>query len=180
MSSQISHLQPRFHQYKTGFTIIEVALVLAIAAVIFAVVFLAVPAVQRAQRDQLRRKQVDSFLIEFQTYSANNYRKIGVTYGEVWRKELIASFQANYADLIRANDLKIVFESGEGGIPGLGPSGQDDYVPDYAYDTLYFEDGGKCGEHGAILNDDSRGRKNLVMAMMMEQGGGNAYCRDTY
>ncbi|MCL2280992.1 hypothetical protein FWC31_03915 [Candidatus Saccharibacteria bacterium] len=41
-----------------GFTIIEVALVLAVAALIFLVVFLAVPALQRNQRDDARKRDV--------------------------------------------------------------------------------------------------------------------------
>ena len=36
---------------KKGFTIIEVVLVLAIAGLIFAMVFIALPALQRSQRD---------------------------------------------------------------------------------------------------------------------------------
>ncbi|PLS80866.1 hypothetical protein CYG49_03830, partial [Candidatus Saccharibacteria bacterium] len=43
---------------QSGFTIIEVVLVLAIAALIFLIVFLAVPALQRGQRDTQRRSDV--------------------------------------------------------------------------------------------------------------------------
>ncbi|MDO4271420.1 MAG: type II secretion system protein [Candidatus Saccharibacteria bacterium] len=42
--------------YQRGFTIIEVALVLAIGALIFLVVFLAVPALQRNQRNDARKR----------------------------------------------------------------------------------------------------------------------------
>ena len=45
-------------QLELGFTIIEVALVLAIAGLIFLVVFLALPALQRSQRDTARRQDV--------------------------------------------------------------------------------------------------------------------------
>ncbi len=38
-----------------GFTIIEVVLVLAIAGLIFLMVFIALPALQRAQRDSQRK-----------------------------------------------------------------------------------------------------------------------------
>ena len=40
---------------KSGFTVIEVALVLAIAGMIFLMVFIALPALQRSQRDTSRR-----------------------------------------------------------------------------------------------------------------------------
>ena len=39
-----------------GFTIIEVVLVLAIAGLIFLMVFIALPTLQRSQRDTQRRK----------------------------------------------------------------------------------------------------------------------------
>jgi hypothetical protein cdiviTM7_02704 len=43
---------------KKGFTIIEVVLVLAIAGLIFLMVFLALPALQRSQRDAQRKQDV--------------------------------------------------------------------------------------------------------------------------
>ena len=52
---------------KKGFTIIEVVLVLAIAGLIFLMVFLALPALQRSQRDTQRRDD----LARFQTSIAN-------------------------------------------------------------------------------------------------------------
>ena len=56
--------------YKQGFTIIEVVLVLAIAGLIFLMVFVALPALQRSQRDTARRNdmsRVDTSLIQYQT-----------------------------------------------------------------------------------------------------------------
>lgn len=46
-----------------GFTIIEVVLVLAIAGLIFLMVFIALPALQRSQRDTQRRDDVARFII---------------------------------------------------------------------------------------------------------------------
>ena len=43
---------------KKGFTIIEVVLVLAIAGLIFLMVFLALPALQRSQRNQQYKNNV--------------------------------------------------------------------------------------------------------------------------
>ena len=57
-------------QQKTGFTIIEVVLVLAIAGLIFLMVFVALPALQRSQRDTQRRNdmsRVDTSLVQYQT-----------------------------------------------------------------------------------------------------------------
>lgn len=55
-----------------GFTIIEVVLVLAIAGLIFLLVFLAVPALQRSQRDTQRRQDASRFISQIQAYQSNN------------------------------------------------------------------------------------------------------------
>ena len=59
---------------KQGFTIIEVVLVLAIAGLIFLMVFVALPALQRSQRDTQRRNdmsRVDTSLTQYQTNHSN-------------------------------------------------------------------------------------------------------------
>ena len=55
----------------SGFTIIEVALVLAIAGLIFLVVFLALPALQRSQRDSARKQDVARVVTALQQYEAD-------------------------------------------------------------------------------------------------------------
>lgn len=60
---------------KQGFTIIEVVLVLAIAGLIFLMVFVALPALQRSQRDTARRNdiaRVDTSLTQYQTNHQNS------------------------------------------------------------------------------------------------------------
>ena len=47
------------HQLKRGFTLIEIVIVLAIAALIMVTVFLAVQGAQRNQRDQVRKDVVN-------------------------------------------------------------------------------------------------------------------------
>lgn len=59
-------------QKQNGFTIIEVVLVLAIAGLIFLVVFLAVPALQRSQRDTQRRSDSARFMSQLSNYQSNN------------------------------------------------------------------------------------------------------------
>ena len=57
---------------KTGFTIIEVVLVLAIAGLIFLMVFVALPALQRSQRDAQRRQDVSRVAAALTQYQTNN------------------------------------------------------------------------------------------------------------
>ena len=55
-----------------GFTIIEVVLVLAIAGLIFLMVFIALPALQRNQRDTQRRTDLSRVQTALQNYQTNN------------------------------------------------------------------------------------------------------------
>lgn len=57
---------------KKGFTIIEVVLVLAIAGLIFLMVFLALPALQRLQRDVQRKQDVAMVVTALHNWNANN------------------------------------------------------------------------------------------------------------
>lgn len=74
---------------RKGFTIIEVVLVLAIAGLIFLMVFVALPALQRSQRDTARRNdmsRVDTSLVQYQTNHSNNSisNLPGVTKSSYW------------------------------------------------------------------------------------------------
>jgi prepilin-type N-terminal cleavage/methylation domain-containing protein len=55
-----------------GFTIIEVVLVLAIAALIFLMVFIALPALQRSQRDTQRKQDLSRAMTAISSYQSNN------------------------------------------------------------------------------------------------------------
>ena len=57
---------------KKGFTIIEVVLVLAIAGLIFLMVFLALPALQRSQRDTQRKNDASRLRAAITDYTSNN------------------------------------------------------------------------------------------------------------
>jgi len=61
-----------FRKENEGFTIIEVVLVLAIAGLIFLVVFLALPQLQRSRRDTQRRSDTGRILAALETYASNH------------------------------------------------------------------------------------------------------------
>ena len=73
-----------------GFTIIEVVLVLAIAGLIFLMVFIALPALQRSQRDTQRRDDVSKFVSQLTSYSTNNRGALPKTAAQ------IDSFETSY------------------------------------------------------------------------------------
>ena len=62
----------RFQQKSSkGFTIIEVLIVLAIAGLILAIVFLAVPALQRGQRNNARKQEASRVAASIVDYGSN-------------------------------------------------------------------------------------------------------------
>ena len=68
-------IEPKFNKNKNnfkGFTIIEVVLVLAIAGLIFLMVFLALPALQRAQRDTQRKQTISRIAATLEQARINN------------------------------------------------------------------------------------------------------------
>ncbi len=83
-------------QHKHGFTIIEVVLVLTIAGLIFMMVFIGFPALQRAQRDTQRRTQMANLITQIVQYQANNHNRLPAK--SEWNNE----FRQNY--LLAGND----------------------------------------------------------------------------
>lgn len=87
---------------KKGFTIIEVVLVLAVAGLIFIMVFVALPALQRAQRDNARRDDMMKFISEVKKYQTSNRGALpGV--GQVTQANPIVKVQPNNAGEISGN-----------------------------------------------------------------------------
>lgn len=57
---------------KKGFTLIEVVIVLAIAALILIIVFLAVTGAQRSRRDEQRRNDLARVISQLENWASNN------------------------------------------------------------------------------------------------------------
>lgn len=81
---------------KQGFTIIEVVLVLAIAGLIFLMVFIALPALQRNQRDTQRRNDYGMLSSAITSYASNNGGKLNrLTEASACTKTLDATVYIN-------------------------------------------------------------------------------------
>lgn len=75
--NKIEFLQKSDYTYnmkRNGFTLIEVALVLAIAGIIFAATFIALPGLWASQRDAARRENMMSFVTKLKNFQTNNNR----------------------------------------------------------------------------------------------------------
>lgn len=92
-----------------GFTIIEVAVVLAIAALIFAVIFLAVPAFQKNQRDDHRKRDVGLTLVAIKNYMVNNYGMTPPASGDTSTGQV---FDLNGDGIIDEEESKLIWTTG--------------------------------------------------------------------
>lgn len=68
---------------KQGFTIIEVVLVLAIAALIFLMVFIAFPALSRGQANTARKNDASAIAAAINSYRTNHSGTMPATYGDI-------------------------------------------------------------------------------------------------
>ena len=83
---------------KKGFTIIEVVLVLAIAGLIFLMVFIALPALQRSQRNTQRADDMSRILTAVNSYQSNNNGKTPFTKGNNNNYTVAPTFVVRYID----------------------------------------------------------------------------------
>ena len=63
---------PKISRKKSGFTLIEIVIVLAIAALIMVIVFVAVQGAQRSRRDTTSRSNAAATLAAIEQYASNN------------------------------------------------------------------------------------------------------------
>lgn len=142
-----------------GFTIIEVVLVLAIAGLIFLMVFIALPALQRSQRDTQRKND----LSRAQT-AVNNYRTSN--------RNALPADVASYNVKIIGNYLKAqgdAFEDPSRGdyvfVAGLGAG----VFPAYKDATaeILVETGKKCDGEDVVV----AGSRSVALRMALEGGG---------
>ena len=147
---------------KRGFTIIEVVLVLAIAGLIFLIVFLAVPALQRSQRDTQRRNDAGRMLTLLGNYQSNNKGAFPSATGQ-------DAFITNYV-------------KGELNSPSSGSAytfswtrnANANYATDT--DTMQIALGAKCDPGNSRASTSGAGGRNMAVIVPLE--GGGAYCTD--
>lgn len=106
---------------KKGFTIIEVLLVLAIAAAIFVIVIVAIPQLQRSRRDADRKSDLAVILSNVSKHAANNKNRfmdasdwpLGATNNRFWN--------TYFADGLRdplGDDYSDIFIAADANAPG--------------------------------------------------------------
>lgn len=149
-----------------GFTIIEVVLVLAIAGLIFLMVFIALPALQRNQRDTQRRSDVSRVNTQISNYQTNSRGSIPP----------VASFtDANTGFVAKYLEGTTATAGSEYADPSTG----DGYTfttgtVDPTEGQINYQVGVICGNDGATTNGKTR---NYVLRIKLE-GQTSPYCVD--
>lgn len=146
-------------QNKKGFTIIEVVLVLAIAGLIFLMVFVALPALQRGQRDSQRRSDISRFMSQINSYQTNNGGRVPSA-----DKDAMGKFLNNY--MKRSSGEFVDPQSGNNYTVGFSGNPSTSHII-YAIQT-------KCnGEEFT-----SAGSKKRAVAVRIKLEGSGIYCQD--
>lgn len=170
-----------------GFTIIEVVLVLAIAGLIFLMVFIALPQLQRAQRDTQRRSdlgRMSSAITQFQT---NNNGKIpgqGTTVeikceGKTVKPNAVKSSDGDACRLIGylnsagSEENTFVDPDGEYYNLSINLAGDDAEIGTYGDHTIRMYVKGRCD--GETVKPASNARD---YAIVYKLEGNGTYCSD--
>ncbi|MBB1552305.1 type II secretion system protein [Candidatus Saccharibacteria bacterium] len=154
---------------KNGFTIIEVVLVLAVAGLIFLMVFLALPALQRSQRDTQRKSDIARLKAAYQHYKANNKGGINLSAGNY--VENFNNFMNTY---MRANGENFKDPSGADYHFAEGPWG---FTGGNAGDGLLsINPINKCGNGTEGRAHHQTGLGDIAVHFKLETGG--IYCVD--
>jgi prepilin-type N-terminal cleavage/methylation domain-containing protein len=145
---------------ESGFTIIEVLIVLAIAGLIMLVVFLAVPALQRNSRNTQRKNDVSSLLGALTEYINNNNGKLPTTSAEFYTASQNAKFgfYASPTSGTALGDFNFTYNSNT--------------AVTATANTVYVKTGAKCNTTGNNFGGTNNTSRNIAVVYTVETGGG--------
>lgn len=161
----MSHKQ-QLTKSKTGFTIIEVVLVLAIAGLIFLMVFVALPALQRSQRDTQRRQDMARVATAITQYQTNNDGNVPTSAAN--GVSTVGTFVKNYLNGAEFKDpdgayYDVVFATGAKTVSATAVDHK-----------VYVQTGATCSGERAIAASG----KPRVFAVLYKLEGAGVYCAD--
>ena len=159
-----------------GFTIIEVVLVLAIAGLIFLMVFIALPALQRNQRDTQRKNDLSRLQTALTSYTSNNRGSLPTN----WTTFVSQYVTVNDATSGTARDT---FIDPLGGVTAaqttyqLIPSAAASLTGSFSstgttanQNNIYVSTGATCGTSGDTIVTGA-GTRKVAFRMYLEGGG---------
>lgn len=149
-----------------GFTIIEVVLVLAIAGLIFMMVFIALPALQRSQRDTSRKSDLSRVITAISNYTSSNRGELPTNW-TTFTTQYLATAGDTFIDPSGTNtsqdpNLKTyIFSSNPGDMLGTFDIASTQNV-------IYYAKGYTCDTGGAVVTS---GNRMIAVRMYLEGGG---------
>lgn len=146
-----------------GFTIIEVVLVLAIAALIFLMVFIALPALQSSQRDTARKNDVSIVASAVNSWSSSNRGKaLSTMTGDDLKK-----YVTNVSDNTTKDSIEVKsFADAKTVVPEDG--------------MVVVVTGATCGSADGATQTPGKGTlRQYATITKIEAAGGSAYCLDS-
>ena len=131
---------------KKGFTIIEVVLVLAIAGLIFLMVFLALPALQRSQRDTQRKNDVSRLQAAINDYKSANRGKLPASSADlkIVVDQYVKQGNSTFLDPSTNNDYTVNLST-------VGAAAEDTTTTGPAAGTILYYKQASCGDNGAAI-----------------------------
>lgn len=157
-----------------GFTIIEVVLVLAIAGLIFLMVFIALPALQRSQRDSARKSEVGTVASAITSYQSNNRNGIPTA------AQIGQYVTGNNSDELESGAKIIVQAQSFGGNRTLAAAldNSDADVNSLSADQVKVYFGYKCDpEDGTKLIKGTTRQAAIAVALESGPASGSVYCQ---
>ena len=152
-----------------GFTIIEVVLVLAIAGLIFMMVFIALPALQRSQRDTQRKSDLARALTAVSNYASANRGTLPTEWDTFKTKYIRTTGEDQFIDPLGGapgeDSYQLVVASGSTDVPIFNSTATQN--------KIFVNTESKCGRDGAVVSGGSR-----YVALRMALEGGGTICQN--
>lgn len=152
-----------------GFTIIEVVLVLAIAGLIFLMVFIALPALQRNQRDTAKKQEISTVLAQVTSYQSNN-RGTSPATDATAKQKFVQYLEGKW------ESPNIILNSGTVVSLGQFATGSTPSDPE-DYDTMVVVVGAKCATGSTATTTIEKGTARQSAAMMRLENSDAIYCQ---
>lgn len=152
-------------QKEKGFTIIEVVLVLAIAGLIFMMVFIALPSLQRSQRDTSRKSDLSRVTVAIGNYTSSNRGSLPTNW-TTFTTQYLTTAGDTFIDPSGANTgdsaaKTYTFVSDTGDLNGSFDAATTQNV-------MYYAVGYTCDTGGAVVASGSR---KVAIRLYLEGGG---------
>lgn len=142
-----------------GFTIIEVVLVLAIAGLIFLIVFLALPQLQKSRRDTQRKNDVGRLLSSMENYASNNQGTYPDSTAIASGGAFNTSYMGNLKDPSTGSAYNVVFKTANATPSTIG--------------DVFYATGATCT--GGQVTVSGGNARQIAVSVALESGG--AYCQ---